>query len=303
MMKNLLRRSLLGRLWRDECGFIVSAELALIVTTGVLATVVGLHAVAGAVNSELNDVSNAIGALDQSYSYNGYCHIGHSWVAGSAYLDTQDDCDCTAIRETTPYPKHDGSEQDHRDSRHQGKRDHQGKGHHGEGHHGREGHHGNKKSHKGDHHKGSAKKHGGKKHGGKKSDHPGNHHGRKWKNKEKPHSKHSHGDRPHLGRKHRGEGRNGFRQHRFRQHRGSAHGRTIILKAENGRPIYLHEPPAYIYGQGYTTPFHSGCQIHPPCQIHAGCQSPCHECQRTTQRKKLILLKPAPAKRHQHKHK
>ncbi len=295
-----MMKSLLGKLWRDECGFIVSAELALITTTGVLATVVGLHAVAGAVNSELNDVSNAIGALDQSYSYNGYCHIGHSWVAGSAYLDTQDDCDCTVIRETTPHPKFDGSEQDHRDIRHREERHHRGKHnrrgerhHPGEGHHG-DRHHGNKKGRKGDHHKGSAKKHNDR---NRKGDHRDDHHGRKWENKEKPHGRHPHGNRYHPGRKHRGEGHHGFRQRE-----GSAHGRTIILKAENGRPIYLHEPPAYFYGQGHH-PFRSGCQIHPPCQIHSRCQSPCHECQRATKKRKPTLLKPVPGKRHQHKHK
>ncbi len=112
-MKFFSGKSLLGKLWRDEGGFVLSAELALLGTTGVLATVVGVHAVAGAVNNELNDVANAIGALDQSYSYDGYCHPGHSWVAGSAFIDTQDDCDCQVIRSVTPRPKVGGDNNRH----------------------------------------------------------------------------------------------------------------------------------------------------------------------------------------------
>ena len=63
---------MLNKLFRDESGVIISAELALVLTIAVLAMVVGLSEVAVAVNTELNDISNAIGALNQSYSVTGF---------------------------------------------------------------------------------------------------------------------------------------------------------------------------------------------------------------------------------------
>lgn len=41
-------------------------------TVVVLAMIVGLSEVAISVNTELNDVSNTIGALNQSYAYTGF---------------------------------------------------------------------------------------------------------------------------------------------------------------------------------------------------------------------------------------
>ena len=59
-------------LWNDEHGFVISAELVLVMTIAVLAMIVGLSEVAVAVNTELNDISNAIGSLNQSYVYSGF---------------------------------------------------------------------------------------------------------------------------------------------------------------------------------------------------------------------------------------
>ena len=92
---------MLNKLFRDESGVIISAELALVLTIAVLAMVVGLSEVAVAVNTELNDLSNAIGALDQTYGYTGFGSTkskgGNSnpknLVAGSAFVDAPDDCD------------------------------------------------------------------------------------------------------------------------------------------------------------------------------------------------------------------
>ncbi len=81
--------------WNDEAGFIVSAELILIATIGVLSLVVGLSEVAFGVNQELEDLGSAFGAVNQSYCYNGTAgHKGHA--AGSAFRDTQDFCDSEA---------------------------------------------------------------------------------------------------------------------------------------------------------------------------------------------------------------
>ena len=53
---------MLNQLWNDEAGFVISAELVLVLTIAVLAMIVGLSEVAVAVNTELNDISNAIRA-------------------------------------------------------------------------------------------------------------------------------------------------------------------------------------------------------------------------------------------------
>ncbi len=82
----------------DEAGFVISAELVLVLTIAVLAMVVGLSEVAVAVNTELNDISNAIGALNQSYCYTGFqagsqSGKSKSFFAGSRFVDQVDDCD------------------------------------------------------------------------------------------------------------------------------------------------------------------------------------------------------------------
>lgn len=82
----------------DEQGFVISAELVLVLTIGVLSMIVGLHEVAVAVNTELNDISGAIGALNQSFSFCGFSAVAagktKSVYAGSSFTDTGDDCDC-----------------------------------------------------------------------------------------------------------------------------------------------------------------------------------------------------------------
>lgn len=88
-------------LWHDQAGFILSAELVLILTVGVLAVVVGVHAIAKSVNHELVDVAQSIGAFNQSYAFNGF--KGHkAWVTGSSFSDGEDKCDCATLIHTPP---------------------------------------------------------------------------------------------------------------------------------------------------------------------------------------------------------
>lgn len=78
--------------FNDEAGFIVSAELILIATIGVLSLIVGLTEVAFGVNQELEDIGSAFGAMNQSFLYNGVA--GHKGsAAGSQFNDTRDYCD------------------------------------------------------------------------------------------------------------------------------------------------------------------------------------------------------------------
>jgi len=60
--------SLLHRLWNDQNGFLISSELALVSTVGILGMTVGLAEVANGVTGELRDVGSAYSRLDQSYS-------------------------------------------------------------------------------------------------------------------------------------------------------------------------------------------------------------------------------------------
>lgn len=86
----------LRALWRDEAGFIVSAELVLIATLLVIGLVVGLSEVQHAVVSELNDVGDAIGSLNQGYKFSGLSTRKgscSSYISGSCFEDTVDTCD------------------------------------------------------------------------------------------------------------------------------------------------------------------------------------------------------------------
>jgi Flp pilus assembly pilin Flp len=94
-----MTRQLVNRLWNDEAGFVVSAELVLVATICVLAMVVGLSEVALNVSNELEDVGAAFGSLNQSFQYKGIQgHNGYNTV-GSSFLDFEDFCDnpCTIV--------------------------------------------------------------------------------------------------------------------------------------------------------------------------------------------------------------
>lgn len=81
---------LVNQFWNDETGFVLSAELVIILTVAVLGIIVGLSYVQAAVVGELNDVGGAISSLNQSYAYTGYYSRSYfgkfkSFYAGSAY--------------------------------------------------------------------------------------------------------------------------------------------------------------------------------------------------------------------------
>ena len=86
-------------LWKSEDGAIISAELVLVMTIAVLSMVVGLSSVAHALNAELEDVSEAFGALSQSYQYQGLSACTAAW-SGSSFNDEPDtaSCDCIPLR-------------------------------------------------------------------------------------------------------------------------------------------------------------------------------------------------------------
>ena len=101
---------MLRSLWNDDFGFVLSAELVLILTLGVLAMVVGVHAVAKSINQELIDIADAFGTFDQSFSVQGftYCVVNgqpNVAVPGFGYSDGSDFCDCAVITFTKPNVK------------------------------------------------------------------------------------------------------------------------------------------------------------------------------------------------------
>lgn len=75
---------LLTKLWSDEGGAILSSELVLVGTVGVIGATVGLNAISTAVNEELEDVAFAIRSLDQSYTIPATSGCG-AWTAGSSF--------------------------------------------------------------------------------------------------------------------------------------------------------------------------------------------------------------------------
>jgi hypothetical protein len=82
----------LVRLWTEETGAIVSAEIMLVATILVLGMIVGLKSVRDSVVTELADVAQAIANVSQSYCYSGV--TGHSAHSGGGQFDDQHDfCD------------------------------------------------------------------------------------------------------------------------------------------------------------------------------------------------------------------
>jgi len=86
--------NLFNTLINDEAGFIVSAELVLVATVGVLAMIVGLSEVALNINNELEDVGSAFGSINQTFVQKGI--LGHQgYVSGTEFKDNVDHCDNT----------------------------------------------------------------------------------------------------------------------------------------------------------------------------------------------------------------
>ncbi len=96
---------MLRQLLNEEVGVILSAELVLVLTIGILAVIVGLSEIATAVNTELNDFSDAIGSVSQSFGFTGFFGGGgklkgftggggtRSGGGGTTFIDEIDDCD------------------------------------------------------------------------------------------------------------------------------------------------------------------------------------------------------------------
>jgi hypothetical protein len=80
------------RLWNDEAGFIVSAELVLVATILVIGMIVGMVSVRNQIVQELVDIGQAIGNLSQSYAFGGINKCSMAFTDGSYYNDKADFC-------------------------------------------------------------------------------------------------------------------------------------------------------------------------------------------------------------------
>lgn len=76
--------NLLKNFWHDEAGLVMSAELVMLGTVGVIGATVGLSAAATSVNDEMVELSHAIRSLDQSYHVEGHQSC-RAWTASSSY--------------------------------------------------------------------------------------------------------------------------------------------------------------------------------------------------------------------------
>ncbi len=62
---------LMRKLWRDDCGALISTEFLFVATILVIGLVVGLTAVRSAINAELTQFGNAVLALSQGFAISG----------------------------------------------------------------------------------------------------------------------------------------------------------------------------------------------------------------------------------------
>jgi Flp pilus assembly pilin Flp len=91
---------MLKKLWNDEAGLVLSAELVFVASILSIGMIVGLSAARDGVTSELGDVGDAITEYNQGWQLAGIVGHGAS-VAGSQYIDNLDYCDPAADDNST----------------------------------------------------------------------------------------------------------------------------------------------------------------------------------------------------------
>ena len=110
-------------LWRDDRGFVVSAEMILLTVIVVIGLVVGMASYRDALFQELSDTGSAIGEMNQSYSLavssdptkgitesggvvvvdrNFGCIITQSSTRKFSYTDQSDVCDVPVVTGQSP---------------------------------------------------------------------------------------------------------------------------------------------------------------------------------------------------------
>ena len=81
----MLKMNIFNDLWRDERGAVVTSELVLLGTIGVVGASVGAQKVSKALNAEMTDLAHSIRSLDQSYVIPERRSCCGAWTAGSSF--------------------------------------------------------------------------------------------------------------------------------------------------------------------------------------------------------------------------
>lgn len=82
--------SRIGR--KKQAGFVINIELVLLFTILVVGILLGLVELRNSVVAELHDTAEAIGALDQTYTFAGTSNAdGSATTQGSTFDDAEDD--------------------------------------------------------------------------------------------------------------------------------------------------------------------------------------------------------------------
>jgi len=80
-------RKLLGQIWKDDAGVIISIELLFLFVILILGLIAGWTNLRNAIDAELTETANAITALNQSYSFLGMQGCANNTSAGSQLID------------------------------------------------------------------------------------------------------------------------------------------------------------------------------------------------------------------------
>lgn len=81
-------KRLTNQLLRDETGVVITAEIIIIATVGLLSLIAGWNAVSNALAFELGDIANSVGSLDQSFRYRGLSAGAHASCSGGGFADS-----------------------------------------------------------------------------------------------------------------------------------------------------------------------------------------------------------------------
>ena len=76
---------LMRKLWRDDCGALISSEFLFVATILVIGVIIGLTNVRAAINAELTELGNAFLALSQGFTISGQSGSSASFEGSQAF--------------------------------------------------------------------------------------------------------------------------------------------------------------------------------------------------------------------------
>ena len=86
----------MSRLWNEETGAILSAEIMLVASILVIGVIAGLSSLRDSVVTELADLAQALANVNQSYSFSGTSGH-HVFNGGGVFIDNTDFCDIASL--------------------------------------------------------------------------------------------------------------------------------------------------------------------------------------------------------------